>query len=568
MRPGDQLAARYTLLERLGLGDACEVWTARDALLGREVVLKLFPLYRDGRHDEQLRRFEHEGTATALVDHPNVVTIHDRIKSEDVLGLVLERVPGHTLAQRLKGGAPLPEPQALEIAIGLGEALAAAHAAGVVHRDLKPNNVMITPDGRVKLLDFSIATRGRAPRPIQGGTPEYGAPEQFGPGPVDERCDLYALGGVLFTMLTGERPFADLAGAALLERKRAEPARAVGSVHAAVGLELATLVDWLLERDPDRRPESAAVVLARLVGLRLRTLSAEDGTLNAPTRLLVTRLLEPDPQPTWILGRIPRARRLGPRGLGGSHGGGGWGLRVRDAPPERSSPRIALAGLPGGAVGCAALSTLTMIISLFTPWTLVPADDDSPRRRLGFELAYAHADSWIYLLVLSFTALIIAPALPRGLDLLTLFAAGYGLGLGVLAPLDTFIGRIPARVVPPGSLVDGGVGVTYAAGLLGLVSLVGAVGWQLGGWTRRTRAYWVLVLGALALGEKVLSIWISRFEALFTALGTLTTPHQIAVDLSGAAASAALVCCCVLPPWARSRPAARERVKPAASSGG
>ncbi len=193
---------RFEVVRELGRGGFGVVYEARDRELGRQVALKLV---RPGRVAEEEGRVVREAEAIARLSHPNLVTLHDVGRSEHGPYLVFELLRGRTLQERLDDG-PLPVQEAVHVATEVARGLAHAHAEGVVHRDLKPSNVFVTGKGQVKILDFGMAHAfGR--RRLSGGTPAYMAPEQWEDAPEDERTDVFALGVMLFRMLTGEFPF-------------------------------------------------------------------------------------------------------------------------------------------------------------------------------------------------------------------------------------------------------------------------------------------------------------------------------------------------------------------------
>jgi eukaryotic-like serine/threonine-protein kinase len=218
VRTGDRIAA-YTVTERLGAGGMGEVWRARDDRLGRDVAIKLLlphPTDTAGR----VRAFEREARAAGALNHSNVLTLYDVGDHGGAPYLVTECLEGESLRARLERGRPGID-AALEIALGVARGLGAAHARGIVHRDLKPENIFLASDGRVKILDFGLASlRAAAPDPpepfrpadpaartLDGGTAGYMAPEQMRGEPVDPRADIFALGAVIHEMLAGERPF-------------------------------------------------------------------------------------------------------------------------------------------------------------------------------------------------------------------------------------------------------------------------------------------------------------------------------------------------------------------------
>jgi Tol biopolymer transport system component len=214
---GRQLGS-YKILGLIGTGGMGEVYEARDTKLGRKVAIKILP--SAFVHDpERLSLFQREARMLAALNHPNIATIHGLEQSGGVHYLVMELVAGQTLAERIRKGA-LPPEEALEIAGQIAEALEAAHEKGVIHRDLKPANVKVTPEGRVKVLDFGLAKAlsgdggqdlSLAPTLSEEGrilgTPSYMSPEQTRGKPVDKRTDIWAFGCVLYELLTAKQAF-------------------------------------------------------------------------------------------------------------------------------------------------------------------------------------------------------------------------------------------------------------------------------------------------------------------------------------------------------------------------
>jgi serine/threonine protein kinase len=220
-RSGQQLGS-YKIVSLLGAGGMGEVYQARDAKLERDVAIKVLPAAFV--HDaERLARFQREARMLAALNHPHIATIHGLEQFDGVHYLVMELVLGHTLAERISAGA-LKIEEALKFAGQIAEALEAAHEKGVIHRDLKPANVKVTPEGRVKVLDFGLAkafagddeldlsnastliTMGTEEGRILG-TPAYMSPEQARGKAVDKRTDIWAFGIVLYELLTGKRAF-------------------------------------------------------------------------------------------------------------------------------------------------------------------------------------------------------------------------------------------------------------------------------------------------------------------------------------------------------------------------
>jgi eukaryotic-like serine/threonine-protein kinase len=287
------LIGPYLVVEPLGTGGMGEVYRARDTRLAREVALKR--LFDPALGSESGRRHVlREARAAAALSHPNIATIYDVLETPDGLVIVMEYVPGETLAARLLRG-PLSLDDALRFGGQIADALSDAHDHGVIHRDLKPANVHLTPDGKAKILDFGIAkvavdpaapdtsaaeTVSRANQIV--GTPGYMAPEQLAGGRGDQRTDIYGLGLLLFEMLTGKRPFkhSDIVGNALaVFEGRAPQARAVAP-H--VPAEVSDLVARAMARNPDDRFSTARALAAAIHAAQRGVESAETATLEGP----------------------------------------------------------------------------------------------------------------------------------------------------------------------------------------------------------------------------------------------------------------------------------------------
>ena len=252
------LAGRYILTERLGAGGMGEVWRATDEVLGRTVAVKLvLPALLDDA--EFLRRFLAEARAMASVRHPAVVAIHDFGEANGRAYLVMEYVPSEPLSRVLGRAGRLGVATTLELVAQAAEALQAVHDQGIVHRDVKPANLLLRPDGTVVLTDFGIAaTPGRTALTGPGavlGTPSYLAPEQVLGAPATPRTDVYALGLVAYECLAGRRPFvADNPYAVAMQRVHQAPPPLGPDVPAPV----AAVVQRALAIDPDHRWTSAA----------------------------------------------------------------------------------------------------------------------------------------------------------------------------------------------------------------------------------------------------------------------------------------------------------------------
>jgi eukaryotic-like serine/threonine-protein kinase len=263
------LAGRYRLEEVIGRGGMSTVYRGTDLSLHRVVAVKvaLDPLVEES--PIYLARFTREAQSAAAIGHPGVVTVYDAGADGPTRFIVMEFVPGKSLADILKEERPLDPERAANIAAQVADALSAAHAAGIIHRDIKPGNIMVEPSGSVKVLDFGIA------RAVDGhsltqtatvlGTSAYMSPEQALGQPVDARSDIYSLGCVLYEMLTGQPPFvADVAAAVMHQHVRVAPKPAIER-NPAIPASLNTLVMEMLAKQPKDRPQTAAEVRDRIV---------------------------------------------------------------------------------------------------------------------------------------------------------------------------------------------------------------------------------------------------------------------------------------------------------------
>jgi pimeloyl-ACP methyl ester carboxylesterase len=258
--------SQYELVERLGSGGMGVVYKAIDRRLRRFVALKFLPPTL-GEEPELKLRFMQEAKAIAFLDHPNLCTIHEVEEWENgQLFIVMPCYEGQTLGQRMKSG-PLPFAEALDLGAQIADGLAHAHDAGVVHRDIKPANIVVTPGGRVKILDFGIAKLRDNSLTQAGavlGTLSYMSPEQACGEPVDHRTDLWALGVVLYEMVTGRPPFAaDNREALFYAIHYRDPVR-LDAIRPGVPPALEEVVARLLEKEPGRRYEDAHAAAAAL----------------------------------------------------------------------------------------------------------------------------------------------------------------------------------------------------------------------------------------------------------------------------------------------------------------
>jgi len=262
----------YEITAKLGEGGMGEVFRARDSKLDREVAIKVLPQHL-AADAEALARFEREAKAVAALSHPNILAIFDFGRDGETAYAAMELLDGETLRERLTSG-PLPVRKALEVAAQIAAGLAAAHARGIVHRDLKPDNLFLTRDGQLKILDFGLARQSELhgsksqllAAPTQGpgtepgavlGTVGYMSPEQVRGEPADNRSDLFALGVVLYEMLTGRRAFAHGSAVETMSAILREEPPEIESLGEKFSPALARLLQHCLEKRPDERFQSA-----------------------------------------------------------------------------------------------------------------------------------------------------------------------------------------------------------------------------------------------------------------------------------------------------------------------
>jgi serine/threonine protein kinase len=312
LTPGARVGS-YEVIDRLGAGGMGEVYRARDTRLGRIVALKVL---RVGADPELLHRLDREARAASALNHPNIVQIYDVGEAAGQSGahyVVMEHVEGETLRRHLARG-PLPMAELLDLGAQLAEGLAKAHRAGIVHRDVKPENLMITPEGRLKILDFGLAKLVRAPlTDLEGretlsrhgtevgmllGTLEYMSPEQAKGGPLDHRTDQFSVGLILHEMATGRPPFRRETPAQVLAAVIERDPEPLRRLRADVPEALEALVARCLQKDPARRFAKTDELAAELAALlnRSRTGSlAEAVGLAPPPPAISAEILPPVP---------------------------------------------------------------------------------------------------------------------------------------------------------------------------------------------------------------------------------------------------------------------------------
>ncbi len=304
--------SHYKILEKLGSGGMGEVFLAEDVTLDREVALKILPAAM-AADPGRLERFQREARAIAALNHPNIVTIHSVEEVEGVRFLTMERVEGESLETRVvRGGMPFKE--FMEIARPLVEALCAAHEKGITHRDLKPANIMVTEDGRLKVLDFGLAklTEDRTPQEITDiktqaltqegmvlGTVPYMSPEQLQGRQADGRSDIFSLGILFYELLTGHRPFKGETSADLISSILRDDPRPVHEVNVQLPNHLGRIIRRCLKKEPGERFQTTRDLLNELRDLKEEIAAAQETATNS-VAVLPFANMSPDPEQEYF----------------------------------------------------------------------------------------------------------------------------------------------------------------------------------------------------------------------------------------------------------------------------
>jgi serine/threonine protein kinase/tetratricopeptide (TPR) repeat protein len=292
-----QTISHYRIINRIGAGGMGEVYLAEDARLGRKLAIKLLP-EQYTQDADRVRRFEQEARAASALNHPNIITIYDIGRHEQVHFIVTEYIEGDTLRSRLnRGGLSLSE--TLDIIVQCASALQAAHQAGIIHRDIKPENIMLRPDGYVKLLDFGLAkltqneeATGELDGPTRSlfetqpglvmGTIAYMSPEQARGQQLDGRSDIFSLGVVLYEMVAGQRPFLGATTSDIIASLLTQEPTRLSQRLSNVPPELEQVVARMLAKDVERRYATAQELLAELKRIKARAdLDLEEATTRA-----------------------------------------------------------------------------------------------------------------------------------------------------------------------------------------------------------------------------------------------------------------------------------------------
>jgi serine/threonine-protein kinase len=293
---GDVIDGRYKVLSRLGAGGMADVFLAEDLQLGRKVAVKL--LHRRFAEDPDfVERFRREAQAAAGLQHPNVVSVYDRGAYDGTYYIAMEYLPGRSLKQLIRQDAPLDPIQAIDLATQILRAARFAHRRGVIHRDLKPHNVIVDDGGHAKVTDFGIARAGASDMTETGsimGTSQYLSPEQAQGLSVGATSDLYSVGIVLYEMLTGRVPFDAESAVTIALKHVAEAPPPPSHYNPSIPPELEQVILWTLNKNPQDRPTDADQLITVLEQVKDAIASRERGQQTASMA---------------ALGVIPPARR-------------------------------------------------------------------------------------------------------------------------------------------------------------------------------------------------------------------------------------------------------------------
>src|SRR5438552_4365102 len=308
------VAGRYQVAGRIASGGMGEVYRAHDTVLAREVAIKV--LHPQFAHDRGfVARFRREARAAAILNHPNIVGVYDWGATDNTYFMIMEFVHGVNLRNLLAEYGRLEPAQVVEVCLQVLAALDHAHAHGIVHRDIKPENILISRDGTVKVADFGLARAYADSYVSQAegtvtGTVQYLAPEQIQGEPADPRTDLYAVGVVLFELLTGRPPFVGETSLGIAYQHLSNRVPAPSMVVPTVPAELDRIVLMATEKERDRRPASARALRDELVRATAG-LPPAGAVRQLAANIPAAELVPPDRAPTVTIPRSlsPRARR-------------------------------------------------------------------------------------------------------------------------------------------------------------------------------------------------------------------------------------------------------------------
>jgi len=304
LKPGSLVAGKYRMLEEIGRGGMGVVLKAEDTKLKRTVALKFLPPEMS-RYPEAEERFIREAQAAAALSHPNICVIHEVGESEDQPYIAMEYVAGETLRDRVRKG-PLKPEEAVEIAAQVAEGLEQAHKKGIIHRDIKSANIMVTEKGQAKIMDFGLAkVTGEAMITKEAktmGTVAYMSPEQAKGETVDHRSDIWSLGVVMYEMLSGQLPFRGERETSVMYSIVHEEPKPLKGIKRDLPLELQRIIDRALKKNPGSRYQRAAEIVEDLRKYQEMVRAAEAGVFNL--RSFWRRLRQPRIAIPLVLGMI------------------------------------------------------------------------------------------------------------------------------------------------------------------------------------------------------------------------------------------------------------------------
>jgi eukaryotic-like serine/threonine-protein kinase len=279
--PLPQRIGRYEVLDRLGEGGMGLLYLARDPVLDRTVAIKVLSVF----NDEIKQRFAGEARSAARLTHPNIITIYDVGEDQGQPFIAMEYIDGETLGEVIRRRAPLRLIRRLELILQLASGLGHAHKMGIIHRDIKPANLMLTADGVLKILDFGLArivadaaTSGLTRVGAMLGTPHYMSPEQAMGLPADHRSDIFAVGLIMYELLTWQRAFPGDSPHVVMHRIAHESPRPIRQLFPMIDPELEAIVNMALERDPDKRFQSLSAFSAACVRAKDNIIALADST--------------------------------------------------------------------------------------------------------------------------------------------------------------------------------------------------------------------------------------------------------------------------------------------------
>jgi eukaryotic-like serine/threonine-protein kinase len=300
--PSDNLFdGRYRIVRKLGAGGMADVHLAEDQELGRRVAIKILN-DRHANDDQFVERFRREAKNAAALNHPNIVSIYDRGEAEHTYYIAMEYLDGRSLKELIVGHGPAPVKVAIEYARQILSALRFAHKHGIVHRDIKPHNVLVDREGRVKVTDFGIARAGTSQMTETGsivGTAQYLSPEQARGGEVDQRSDLYSLGVVLYELLTGKTPFEGDTPVEIAMKHLSKTPQPPSDLRPDIPHELDLVILRALAKDPEDRYQSADAMEADLERVS-RGAPIAAATVDSATQVMSRVPPEEEPGATMI----------------------------------------------------------------------------------------------------------------------------------------------------------------------------------------------------------------------------------------------------------------------------